>query len=229
MDTTVDQTTGSTLPSLPTRLLQVFVSPGELFRNLRDNPRWFGALLAGAVLVAATMALVPADLWVQAMREGAAAQGREVPAGLTSMGPLIRAGTVVSTLVFFFLWAFLLAGIVTFVFAFLFGDQGSYRQYLAVVAHGFFITAVGGAILFPLRVMQGDPQLTLSVGTFLFFLDEGYLFRSLRLLDLWGLWGYAVMAVGVAEMDKRRGLGFSLSVFMAFALAFACLFGIFGG
>lgn len=225
----MDEAMKAALPSLPVRLLKVFGSPGDLFRRLRDDPRWFGALLAGALLVAMTMALVPADLWVQVMRERAAAQGGEVPAALVSMGPLIRAGTVLSTLVFYFLWAFLLAGIVTFVFAFLFGDQGSYRQYLAVVAHGLFITAVGGALLFPLRVMQGDPELTLNVGTFFLFLDEGYLFRSLKLLDLWGLWGYAVMAVGVAETDPRRNLGFPLAFFMAFAVAFAFLFGIFGG
>lgn len=183
----------------------------------------------GAVVVAGSMALMPADLWVQAMREEAAARGGEVPETISSMGPLLQLGTVLSTLVFYCLWAFILAGILTVVFGFLFGDEVSYRQYLSVVAHGLFITAVGGALLLPLRLMQGDPRMTLSVGTFFFSLNEGYLFRVLKLLDLWGLWGYAVMAVGVAEMGRRKGLALPLSFFMGFALVFALIFGIFGG
>ena len=223
----MEETSAPGVRSLPVRLLQVLISPGELFRSLKEDPRWFGALLVGAVLVATTLLLVPTDLWVQAMRERAAARGGEVPAFMSSMGPMLRLGTVISALVFYFLWAFLLAGIITFVFGFLLGDEVRYGQFLSIVAHGLFITALGGILLLPLRIIQGDPQLNLSVGTFFFFLDDGYLFRVLKLLDLLGLWGYGVMAVGVAEMAPRRTLSFALSFFMMFALAFALLFGLF--
>ena len=123
-------------------------------------------------MVAGSMALIPADLWVQAMREQAAARGGEIPEAISTMGPLLQLGTVLSTLVFYCAWAFLLAGILTVVFGFLFGDDVSYRQYLSVVSHGLFITAVGGALLLPIRVMLGDPRMTLSVGTFLISLAE---------------------------------------------------------
>jgi hypothetical protein len=136
---------------------------------------------------------------------------------------------VISGVVGWFIWAFILAGIVTFVFSFLFGDEGRYSQYLSVVSHALFIGAVGAVLLLPLRIAQGDPSLTLNVGTFLPFLEEGYAFRVLKLLDLFGLWGYAVMAVGVTKIDHRRGLGFSLAFFWAFALVFALAFGVFGG
>jgi len=218
-------------PSIPllVRLLKVFFSPGELFENLREKPVWAGAVVAGGILAALSMILIPADIWVQAMREQAAERGAEMPAFLESAGALFRLSSAVAGVVFWFFWAFLLAGIVTLVFAFLFGDEGKYTQYLAVVSHALFIGAVGAVLLIPLRLAQEDPSLTLNLGTFLPFLEEGYAFRVLKLLDLFGLWSYAVMAIGVTKIDPRRGMGLAVAFFCAFALLFALVFGIFGG
>ena len=211
------------------RLLDVFFSPGELFESLRENPAWFGTMVVGGVLLALSISLIPTEIGMQMMREQAANQGTELPPFMASAGGLIRLFSALGGIIFFFLWTFLLAGIVTFVFAFLFGDEGRYAQYLSVVSHALIISALGGLLLLPLRIIQEDPQITLNVGTFLFFLKEGYAFRVLKLLDLFGLWSYAIMAVGVTKVDPRRGLGFSLAFFMFFALAFALVFGIFGG
>ena len=98
-----------------------------------------------------------------------------------------------------------------------------------MVSHSLFIGAVGAVLLIPLRLAQEDPSLTLNLGTFLPFLEEGYAFRVLKLLDLFGLWSYAVMAIGVTKIDPRRGMGFAVAFFCAFALLFALVFGIFGG
>jgi len=220
--------TPPTIP-LPVRLVKVFFSPGEVFQSLRGNPSWAAVLALGAVLVAVSVLLIPGEIWVQMMREQAAQRGQEIPPFMSSAGPIFRLASVASGVIFWFIWAFILAGITTFVFAFLFGDEGRYRQYLSVVSHGLFIGAVGSLLLVPLRIAQGDPSLTLNLGTFLPFLEEGYAFRVLKLLDLFGLWGYAVMAIGVSKIDPRRGFALALSFFWAFAVAFALLFGIFGG
>lgn len=215
--------------SLPARLLKVFFSPGELFENLREKPVWGTALVAGGILAGLAVLLIPADIWVQAMRERVAEQGGELPPFLESASAAFRFATAAGGLVFWFVWAFLLAGILTFVFAFLLGDEGKYVQYLSIVGHGLFISAVGALLLLPLRLAQGDPSLTLNVGTFFPFLQDGYAARVLKLLDLFGLWSYAVMAVGVTKIHPRRGIGSALSFCWAFALVFAMVFGIFGG
>jgi hypothetical protein len=219
----------NTSMSLPTRLLKVFLSPGEVFESIKKEPSWFGALAVGGVLVSLSILLVPAEIWVQTMREQAAQQGREMPAFMASAGPAFRLASVVSAAIFWFIWAFIMAGVVTLVFSFLFGDEGRYSQYLSVVSHSLFIGAVGAVLLVPLKIVQGDPGLTLNVGTFLPFLREGYAFRVLKLLDLFGLWGYAVMALGVTKIDPRRGMGLALSFFWGFAVVFALAFGVFGG
>ena len=62
--------------------------------------------------------------------------------------------------------AFVSAGVVTLIFSFLFGGQGRYHQYLSVVTHAMTISAFGGLLLVPLKISQGDPTVTLSLGTF---------------------------------------------------------------
>jgi hypothetical protein len=215
--------------SLPLRIVEVFFAPGRLFESLRENPAWFGVLLVGGALTVVSMLLIPQELWVSAAREQLIRQGQEVPPSLAAGAGIMRMAALVGGTLFWFVWAFLLAGIVTLVFALVLGDRGRYVQYLSVVSHALVIGAVGGLLLVPLRVFQQDPSLNLSLGTFALFLQDGYAFRVLKLLDLFGLWGYGVMAVGVTKMDPQRGLGSALFFFYAFALAFALLFGIFGG
>jgi hypothetical protein len=50
------------------RALQVFFAPGRLFAVLRDRPRWVGALLLGAVLVTASSAVLPTEIWSEMVR-----------------------------------------------------------------------------------------------------------------------------------------------------------------
>ena len=219
----------SSFPSLPTRLLQVFFSPGELFSALREKPVWFGALAVCGVLSVVGVALIPVELWVEFSRNQLIERGSEVPAGFESSGSIIRIFSIFGAGIGFFIMAFVLAGIMKVFFSFLFGDEGRYVQYLSVVAHASIISALGALLLVPLKLSQGDPAVTLSLGTFAFFLEEGYPLRVLKMLDLFAFWTYAVMAIGVTKIDPRRSFGFALAFFLAFALVFALVFGIFGG
>ena len=225
----MDETDASPATSVFRRVVQVFLSPGELARGLREKPVWGLVLLLGGVLVGASVALIPQEVWLQMMREQAAERGQPLPQGFGTAGTLFRVTSVVGGVLGWFLWAFLLAGVVTFVFAFALGDEGRYRQYLAVVSHALLIAGVGALLTVPLKIAQSDPTLTLSLGTFAVFLEEGYFYRVLRILDLFGLWGYAVMAVGVSQIDPRRSLGSAMAFFYGLALLMALLFGIFGG
>jgi hypothetical protein len=209
--------------------VQVFFSPGELFTALREKPVWGWALAIVASLVALSVTLIPAELWVELSRSQLIERGQEVPPGLESSAGVIRIFSVAGAVIVTPIMMFFLAGIVTFIFSFLMGDEGRYVQYLSVVAHASVISAVGALLLVPLKIAQRDPSVTLNLGTFLFFLQEGYLYRVLKLMDLFALWSYAVMAVGVTKISPRRGFASALTVFLLFAVAFALIFGIFGG
>jgi hypothetical protein len=226
----VESNAAPSVPSLPVRLFKVFVSPGELFEGLRHKPVWFGALAVGAVLVAVSMALIPMELWEEMLREQAMEQsmrtGQPVPDNFGATSNVVRIFSIIGPLVTLFIWAFLLTSIVTFIFAFVLGDEGTYKQYLSVVSHGMFIGAVGGLLITPLRIMEQDIQLTLSLGTFFSF-GEGYFSRVMRMMDLFQLWASAVMAIGATKIYPRRGLKSALVVFLGLAVLMALLFGLF--
>ena len=220
----------STPPDPPflQRVVKVFFSPGELFLWLRKKPVWGMALVLGGLLLGLSLALIPSDVWVEFSRAQMAARGQDVPGGFGGSGTLFRIFSIVGGLAGWFIWAFILAGILTFGFAFVLGDEGRYAQYLSVVAHALLISAVGAVVTAPLKIAQADPTLTLNLGTFLPLLEDGFLFRFLRLLDLFALWGYGVMAVGVTKIDPRRGLGSAMAVLYGFAVVVALAFAPFG-
>jgi hypothetical protein len=225
----VEDSTPSPFPLLPKRLLQVFFSPGELFTALREKPVWFGALAVVGALVVLSVALIPTELWVEFSRNQLIEQGQQVPQGFESSGAIIRIFSVLGGGIAYFIMAFVLAGIVTLFFSLLSGGEGRYVQYLSVVAHASIISALGALLVVPLKLSQGDPAVTLSLGTFAFFLEEGYPLRVLKMLDLFALWSYAVMALGVTKIDPKRGFGSALAFFFGLALVMALIFGSFGG
>jgi hypothetical protein len=192
------------LPSLPRRLLYVFVSPAKLNEHLAESPKWFFALVVSVGLISVSAALIPFDVFVETWRRAALERGQDFPElpqrALTLMRWGIPLGAFVSSTIMFFL----ISGFYTLVFAFLLGDQGRFRQYLAVLAHAWFIAAFAGLLMTPLRISQGDPQLTLNVASFFFFLPDGYLLNVFRALDLTQIWSTLVFAQGAHAIDERR-------------------------
>lgn len=211
------------LPPLPVRLLQVLFSPGKLTAALAANPAWVGALLVSAVLVALQMGLIPPEVFSEAQRQAALEAGREVAeipeAAQQAMRVVVPLFAGLTTLIL----PFVFAGLYAFVFSFVLGDEGGYRQYLAMVTHAWFIPALAGLILTPLRISTGDPQLSLNLASFMFFLPEGYLFQTLRFMDLTQVWSSLVVAQGVHTIDARRGFGAAAAILIGIQLAFALL------
>lgn len=200
------------VPSLPRRVVATFVSPGPLFERLSENPLWIGALLVAAVATALGTFLAPTELFEEMLRRQMLERGVEVPSNLDQTVLFARVASGVGALVVGPLLTAAMAGLAAFVFAFVLGDQGSYRQHLSVVSHAFLVPAVGNLLLLPLRIQTGDLALRLSVGTFLPFLDEGWLASALSWLDLFGLWGWILVALGATKIDPRRSWASATSV-----------------
>lgn len=209
------------------RYFRTFYEPGTLGDGLAAHPRWVGALILGAVLTVASVLIVPAEAWEAMMREQAMSSGQPVPENMEAMGATImRVGAVVGGAVFWFVWAFLTAGLAMFAFAFVLGDDGRYRQYLSATAHSMLIVATGSLLLAPLRAIRSDAQLTLSVGTFFGDLGSGYLARLLTSMDLFMLWSVVVLAIFASRIDRRRSVGSAAGVLFTFILGLLALFAL---
>lgn len=213
------------LPALPARLAAVFFSPGRLMRQLTDNPAWLGALLVSAAVVGLSMLLIPPELFIEAQREAALERGVELPEMIDRAMPAMRIVIPTTTVVVTLAMSFFFAGLYTVIFAFVLGDEGRYVQYLAAVTHAWFIAALFGLLVTPLRISTGDPQLTLNLGSFFFFLPDGYFLNVLRVLDLTQIWSTLVIAQGAHAIDRRRSFGSAAAILLVILVGVALVVG----
>lgn len=211
-------------PSLPNRLLNVFLSPGRVLEAVARHPVWVGALVVGALLVTLQTALIPFDLIMAAQRQAVLESGRDMPETFMN---IMRFVTPVIATIGVSLFTFISAGLYWLIFAFVLGDEGRYRQYLAVGSHALFVPAVIGLTLVPLKIMTEDPQATLNLGLFLFFISDGYWADVFRLMDLTGIWSALIVAQGAHAIDPRRSFGSAAAITIGITLAFALMFAIF--
>jgi hypothetical protein len=218
---------GPALPNLAVRFFQVFVSPGELFARLQHRPAWFGAVALGGALVALAAYLLPAELMLEVARQQFIERGQEIPPGFESGAGFIRLAGVIFGPVFWALFAVITSGIVTVIFTFLLGGEGTFKQYFSFVSHAYLVSAVGNLALVPLRISTGDPQLLLSVGTLVPIGGEEYLGNFLGLLDLFGLWTWVVVGVGVAIINKKQTWASATAILMVIPVGLAAIFAIF--
>ncbi|HKJ03630.1 MAG TPA: YIP1 family protein [Longimicrobiales bacterium] len=222
----VTQESAPALPSFPKRVMQVFFSPGDLTSALAKNPAWAAALLLGAILMVGQMALIPADVWDTVFRETMLRQGREMPEGFGAGGTFMRVSAVVGGTIAFLVMSFIIAGVTTLIFAFVMGDEGRFKQYLSILAHAWLIPVVVGFALVPLKISQSNPQFTLNLGTFFFFLPEGYPLKVLTMLDLSQVWAWLVLAQGVHAVDPKRSFGSAAAVLSVLFIGLTMLIAI---
>ncbi len=194
----------ATPPALFIRYVRVFFSPDLLFQGLRSRPDWVGALLLGAGLAVVGAVLIPPDLAIATMRETLQAQGQPVPPQLENLGDVFRYAGATAAFLFWPIRIAFYAGLVMLFFAILGGHEGTYRHYLAVVAHAHLILATSSILVLPLRIAMEDAQLLLSLGTFGTFLEPGYMLRFLSLVDLFGIWAWLLVGLGAARIARKK-------------------------
>ena len=207
-------------PPFFSRLWMVFVQPGKLYGDLVRNPAWFPITLLVAAVTAAVMWFTPEELFRQAALSGVSGeQATEIAEGMAQVPPiLIKGGAVGGAFLMTLLFPIILSAITYVCFVFIRGDEARFKQHLSVVAHAGVISALGAILNGIVNNLGGALEETLSVGTFLPFLPDGYFTELLLALDLFQLWGAAVVGIGLAAIDPRRRAGSTVAVLLALVL-----------
>ena len=222
-----DATDLVTIPGIHRRFVDTFFSPSNMNAYLAAEPRWVVALVVSVALMGLQVALIPSEVWESLIREQSLAQGSTplpMPDWVTDwMGILAAVGAAMTTAIAIPIGA----GFLTVIFAFVLGDEGSYRQYLAVTAHSFFIPALVGLLIIPLKIATQDPQLTLNLGSFFFFLPSGYWLGVLTAMDLTQIWSSLVIAQGAHCIDRSRSFRSAVVILLSLMLAMALIVGRF--
>lgn len=216
--------------SLPSRTLQVLVSPGRLFEELREEPRGLWIIVVSGLVVVGATALIPTEAWEAMLRSRTSmVPSGEVPVDPAEMAGVVRWTGVAGAALLWGVWALALGGVATLVFAFILGDEGRFKQYLAVAGHAMVPVALGTALTLPLKIIETDAQLSLTLASFAVFLDEGYALRFLGTLDLFALWATVVMALGVSRIDPERSWAGATAILLSLYAVLGLLLAIPGG
>ncbi len=214
-------------PSLPRRLLDTVFSPGRMAEAVAENPKWLGALLVSAAVVGLAAWLMPTELFTQLQRQAALESGTNAPELPDALQRWLPLALAISGALSVLVGTCFMALLYTILFQFILGDEGTYRQYLAVLAHSSFITASAALLLTPLRIQTGDIQLTLNIANFLVFLPEGYVLNVFRVMDLTRIWSLLIVAQGVHGIDPRRTFKSSATILLGILVAVALVIGRF--
>lgn len=207
-----DFETGSSNPE-PMPLLQrvtgIFHQPRAVMTAVADHPTWVGPLLLLLGLGVFLAFLIPEEVVEQSTRKmlskmpgisGAAAAELESqsfsPTSLTSL--LSGAAGMMFSWVATALWALLL-------FRVILGGEGRFKQYFSMALIASFVAYAGGLVSIPLQIRSGDLFTSLSVGTLLPFLDEGFFRTWMNAIGLFTIWQSIVLGIGATCIDKDLG------------------------
>ncbi|WP_419856823.1 YIP1 family protein [Candidatus Palauibacter irciniicola] len=229
------------LPSLPVRIVQVFVSPAKLFDALRQRPAWMGAVLTLIGLSIALQFLTPVIVPEEILRRAAEDRIADfIPAGTdpavleqqvdaaVAPGPVgIIAGAVIATP----LILSLIAGLLLIAFNVIMGGEASFKQLLSAGAHAMYIYTAGGIISIGLMA-TGAETLTLTPGLFLPEM-EGFIGRFLNGINIFSVWTCGVLGVAVSRFYPGRsvaaGTTYLLVLYLILVAALAGFAGLLAG
>lgn len=189
-----------TAPNLLQRVIMVIVSPVKLGETLRSQSPWLVTLAIVAVISMALLAFYPEELTRQLLERGSGGRGDQPGLSIELMRWIIA----IQALVFAFIVAAIIAGLLYLIFNVIFGQADlTYKQHLSALAHSWWILVLGAVIVFPLKIVQGDALLDLGLG--LLLADEPSSFAGFFVngITIFGLW--TAVALGSVESGLSGG------------------------
>jgi hypothetical protein len=218
---------------LAQRVRDVFIAPVRLSEHLRDRPEWMGPLLLSVAIGVLTIILLPDQVLYDGMAGATSRRGKELaeitsdPATVALWERLRLSMGVIFTQP---VKAWLVAGALMLGLGRLFGGATPFWHYLAVTTHALLISALGALCVLPLQIARMDgsvePTLALLVPGMERFGALGQVLASINPFTVWML---AVLAIGVATLERRRSpalpLGILLGVYGAVLIGITVLTG----
>lgn len=222
---------GEPLPNLAVRIVELVVSPGRLFDRLRERPAWIAAVVLMVVVSAAATWLMPEEI----LREAATANmpADATPEQMEDAARFARVGGYVGSVLGPPVAVLFVAGALMFVYNVVLGGEAGYVQLLAVTSHAMLIPTLGSLLVLPLMISTGEPSTRLALHLVVPGLEEGFFYRFLHGMNLFGLWAATLLGLAVSRIYPRRTFGTSaavvLTLYATLKLAGAILGGLAGG
>jgi hypothetical protein len=203
------------------RLVGVFFSPGQAFKDIAARPRWYVPVILGMIVTTTFLYLFSQHVgWEQFMRQQMAqstqaqamdaAQRAQVEAVQMRIAPYITWGSgAIGPIIV----AVVIAGVLTFLANVVMGAGIAFKQVLAVVTYGTLpnLLRTGLAILVmylkPPDEFDLQNPLMVNAGAFLATDAALWMKRLGASFDLFTFWTMFLMAIGLAAAAKRLSVG----------------------
>jgi hypothetical protein len=212
---TVNKEAACEQPGFLKRILWVFTSPGKLMASLAEKPRILFALILSAVSVV-TLYLVHMPLYKDMLRASTLATSGYVESltGQTMTPEMVEQGLpssmtygLISTPIMS-LVMLLLTTVIFFVILKIMGGEGKFKAYLSVVGYSGVISSLYILLVLIIASFTGslhiDPTLT-SLATLVSRDSTGVvLYNVLKNIDIFSIWYYVVIAIGLATVSKVK-------------------------
>ncbi|HXT72091.1 MAG TPA: YIP1 family protein [Vicinamibacterales bacterium] len=232
--------------SLVARFMGIITAPRATYENVVAVPRPFGILFA-SILLFSVAAIIPQ------MTESARTQMLEAQVkGMERFGVTVTPEVyqrmeassksmtskvigIVWSLVMFPILALILTAIFWAFFNAILGGTATFKQVLAVTSHSYVITALGAIAALPVllikfKLAMGGP---FNLGALAPFLDPAStLHRFLSGVNLFSLWAWANVSIGLAVLYRRSSTTITIVLLifsLLFTYAMTAIFGSFMG
>lgn len=202
-------------PGFFKRILWVFTSPGKLMASLAEKPRVLFWFIAG-ILAIDVLYLVRLPLYKDFLRESTLKSSEYMESlGVVMTPEMVEASLpnamvtgLISTPITLAV-VYLFITLVFFAILKLMGGQGKFKAYLSVLVHANIISVLYTLLLIPISFIsgslhQGAAPLTSLAALVSQDTTNTLLYGVLASLDIFSIWYYVVLAIGLTAVSKLK-------------------------
>jgi len=229
--TAINQEVPAEQPGFLKRLLWVFTSPGRLMASLAERPKVLLTLLLAAIPMD-LLYFLQMPLYKDFLRNAAIAQSQSsymqslgvemTPEMIEATLPTSIIAGLVSTPLGV-IATLLISALICFAIFRIMGGEGKFKAYLSVVSHAYVITVLYTLLLIPISYITGTLNLTTSVTSLATLVSKDavspVIYGILNSLDLFSIWYYIVIAIGMAAVSKLKKKNVYIVVAILFVIS----------
>ena len=242
-ETTETDCVDSTRPiGVIARMVGTFSSPGKTFASLNqqvEHMDWFIPLIVAAVVamisayiimpIAKTDALNAVPEHIQKDATLSDEQQAQVQESMEKVGSI---AVVVLAPIGMAASLFIQAAVFLALANFILGGVGNYKKTLAVVSYSTLVGIPGAIVTVPLMLAKGSFNVQVGPGLLLpATMDGSYIYQVLTMINLFSIWQYALVAIGlgiIAGIPTKRMACGVFGLWIVYILIAAAVQGAFG-
>lgn len=212
---------------LASRIVDTFFTPTRVFEQFREGDApWLGPVLVCIAALAVLTAIRPLFISNLQMAEFAlgkmAEMGQQNLPSAQEMAGRMGVQTIVGS-AFLVVWLFLrvlvVGALLAMIHGLMMGGKTALRPYVAVASHAFLVGTLGFVVLSALQYASGRLDVVLDA-TVLMGPEPGAVLSAVgHVLNPFTLWLIALLAIGGATVNRRRGWLGAAAILFALQLA----------